>query len=152
DPSPQPVQEGRGVGRRVAPRAAGVRPAVAGAGVAGSGGAGLRDVVGALVEPPGGVVHLPEPTRGGADQLGGRKSDPAGGGEPEGVGREPHLGGGAGAGSVDVRAGDVSAGQALRSGVRQPDPARLRQSSTSTSDPPYPPIINSPCSDTMRPL
>ena len=64
-----------------------------GPGLAGSGGAGLRDAVGAPVEPPGRVVHVPEPSRDRADELGGGASDPPGGGEPQGVGREPHLGG-----------------------------------------------------------
>ena len=50
-------------------------------------------------------------------------SHPAGGGEPEGVGREPHLGGCSRPGSVNVRAGDVQASRAFRPGVRQPDPA-----------------------------
>jgi hypothetical protein len=103
----------------------------------------LRDVVGASVEALGRVVHLPEPSRGRADQLGGRASDPAGGGEPEGMGWEPHLGRCSRPGSAHVRAGDVPASRAAGPGVRQPDPARLRQSPAPAPYPPHPALIKS---------
>ena len=44
---------------------------------------------------------------------------------------------------VNVRAGDVQASRAFRPGVRQPDPARLRQSPAPAPYSPYPPLIKS---------
>src|SRR3954468_11489197 len=149
DPPAQPVQEGRGVGRAVAASTPGVRQAPEWPGPAGSGGAGRRDAVGAFAEALGRVVHVPEPPRGRADQLGGGASDPAGGGEPKGVGREPHLGGCSRPGSVDVRAGDMQASRAFWPGVRQPDPARLRQSPAPAPYSPPPPLIKSSRTATM---
>jgi hypothetical protein len=54
--------------------------------------------------------------------------DPVGGSEPQGVGREPHGGGGAGPGDPDVGVADVQAADEAGGGLRQPDPAGLRQS------------------------
>src|SRR5262249_54021730 len=91
--------------------------------------------------------HVPGGPRGRADELAGGASDPAGGGEPQGLGRQPHLGGGTCPGSVDVRPGDVQAGRAFCPGVRQPDPARLRQSPAAAPYParsPPPPPCPSP--------
>jgi transposase len=73
-----------------------------------------------------------------ADQLGGSASDLAGGDEPEGLGREPHLGGCSRPGSAHVRAREMQASWAFRPGLRLPDPARLRQSFAPTPDTPHP--------------
>src|SRR5262249_56466233 len=90
--------------------------------------------------------------RGRADELAGGASDPAGGGEPQGLGRQPHLGGGTCPGSVDVRPGDVQAGRAFCPGVRQPDPARLRQSPAAAPYPARSPLIKYPRPGVSMPL
>src|SRR5689334_1944320 len=69
DPPAQPAPQGGGLGRRAEGGASGLRRAAGEVGVAGAGGAGLRDIVGAPVESPGAVVHVPESSGGGADQL-----------------------------------------------------------------------------------
>ena len=81
----------------------------------------------ASVESLRAVVRVRVRPAGRADELAGGAGDPAGGGEPEGVGREPNLGGSTRPRGVDVRAGNVPPPSPLDRRSRQPDVALVRQ-------------------------
>src|SRR5262249_50754910 len=105
------------------------------------GGTGGRDPGGAPGEPLRAVVRVRVRPAGRADELEGRAGDPAGGGESEGVGRQPDGGGNAGAGCADVGGGDVPAAGPLGGGLRQPVATRVRQPVPTATHPPDGPLI-----------
>src|SRR5262249_18763777 len=85
---------------------------------------GQRALGPALVEPSRRVVHVPASAGPGRHQLARRIGDPLRRYPAEGLGRQPALGGGAGAVGADVGVADLLAARAFGPGLPQPTPSR----------------------------
>ena len=85
---------------------------------------GQRTVGPAPVEPPRRPVHVLAPAGAGRHQLAGRVGDPLQRDPPQGLGRQPDLGRGAGPTGADVGVADRLAAGAFDPGLPQSTPSR----------------------------
>src|SRR5581483_4540163 len=89
--------------------------------------AGATAAVEPLVESWRAMVRVPDQPGHRSDQLEGGAGPAPGGGEPEGLGRQPHPGGRARPRGPDVGAGDVPPAGACGAGSCQPHASLLRE-------------------------